>query len=76
MMKLKQHICILLVCLMSALGMMAQVKISGKVVDDAGHPIEFATVRILGTTIGVNTNEKGFYEMSVPKNDTIKSEST
>ena len=70
-MKLKQHICILLVCLMSALGMMAQVKISGKVVDDAGHPIEFATVRILGTTLGVNTNEKGFYEMNVPKNDTI-----
>jgi len=70
-MKLKQHICIMLVCLMSALGMMAQVKISGKVVDDAGHPIEFATVRILGTTLGVNTNEKGFYEMNVPKNDTI-----
>ncbi len=70
-MKLKQHICILFVCLMSALGMMAQVKISGKVVDDAGHPIEFATVRILGTTLGVNTNEKGFYEMNVPKNDTI-----
>ncbi len=70
-MKLKQHICILLVCLMSVLGMMAQVKISGKVVDDAGHPIEFATVRILGTTLGVNTNEKGFYEMNVPKNDTI-----
>ncbi len=70
-MKLKQHICILLMCLMSALGMMAQVKISGKVVDDAGHPIEFATVRILGTTLGVNTNEKGFYEMNVPKNDTI-----
>ncbi len=49
----------------------AQVKITGKVVDDAGLPIEFATVRILGTAIGVNTNEKGIYEVSVAKSDTI-----
>ena len=49
----------------------AQVKITGKVVDDAGQPIEFATVRILGTAIGVNTNEKGIYEVSVAKSDTI-----
>lgn len=49
----------------------AQVKITGKVVDDAGQPIEFATVRILGTAIGVNTNEKGVYEVSVAKSDTI-----
>lgn len=49
----------------------AQVKITGKVVDDAGQPIEFATVRILGTAIGVNTNEKGMYEVSVAKSDTI-----
>ncbi len=49
----------------------AQVKITGKVVDDAGQPIEFATVRILGTAIGVNTNEKGIYEVSVAQSDTI-----
>jgi len=70
-MKLKQHILLLLICLLSALGMAAQVKISGKVIDDAGQPIEFATVRIVGTTIGVNTNDKGYYEMNVPKSDTI-----
>ena len=49
----------------------AQVKITGKVVDDAGQPIEFATVRILGTAIGVNTIEKGIYEVSVAQSDTI-----
>lgn len=62
-------------CLMFMSGM-AQVKITGKVVDDAGQPVEFATVRILGTAIGTNTNEKGLYEVTVPSNDTIMVEFT
>ncbi|MBR6432702.1 MAG: TonB-dependent receptor, partial [Muribaculaceae bacterium] len=70
MIKLK-HICVVLLCLMIGMSAVAQVKITGKVVDDAGQPIEFATVRILGTAIGVNTNEKGIYEVSVAKADTI-----
>ena len=70
MIKLK-HICVVLLCLMIGMSAVAQVKITGKVVDDAGQPIEFATVRILGTAIGVNTNEKGIYEVTVAKADTI-----
>ena len=50
---------------------LAQVKITGKVVDEKGEPIEFATVRIEGTSIGVNTNLKGVYELTVPQKDTI-----
>ena len=69
-----KYILLVSLFLLVALGMKAQVKITGKVIDDAGKPIEFATVRILGTTIGVNTNEKGLYEMSVPKADTIRVE--
>ncbi len=71
-----KHILLVFLCLLVALGAVAQVKITGKVIDDAGKPIEFATVRIVGTTIGVNTNDKGFYELNVPKNDTIRVEFT
>ncbi|MBR1544002.1 MAG: TonB-dependent receptor [Muribaculaceae bacterium] len=48
------------------------VKIQGKVVDEDNTPIEFATVRIEGTTTGVNTDDKGQYEMTItPQSDTI-----
>ena len=36
-----------------------------------GEPIEFATVRLLGTAVGTNTDTKGQYEMTVPKADTV-----
>ena len=71
-----KHILLVFLCLLVALGAVAQVKITGKVIDDAGKPIEFATVRIVGTTLGVNTNDKGFYELNVPKSDTIRVEFT
>ena len=71
-----KHILLVFLCLLVSLGAVAQVKITGKVIDDAGKPIEFATVRIVGTTIGVNTNDKGFYELNVPKSDTIRVEFT
>ena len=71
-----KYILLVFLCLLVALGAVAQVKITGKVIDDAGKPIEFATVRIVGTTIGVNTNDKGFYELNVPKSDTIRVEFT
>lgn len=48
------------------------VKIQGKVVDEDNSPIEFATVRIEGTTTGVNTDDKGQYEITfTPQSDTI-----
>ena len=60
-----------LLCLLGSLGAVAQVKISGTIVDEAGKPIEFATVRIEGTTIGTNSNLKGVYEINAPQRDTI-----
>lgn len=47
------------------------VKITGTVVDDEGMPVEFATVSIEGTLVGVNTDLKGFYELTVPQADTL-----
>ena len=51
--------------------MYAQVKLSGKVTDDGGRPIEFASVRIDGTAIGTNTDTEGAYALSVPARDTV-----
>ncbi|HAP50687.1 MAG TPA: hypothetical protein DCQ56_05655, partial [Porphyromonadaceae bacterium] len=64
------------VCMLCALGMAAQVKITGKVVDESGQPIEFATVRVLGTQVGVNTDTKGLYELTVAAQDTLVVEFT
>ena len=53
----------------------AQVKIHGKVTEgegDANSPLEFATVRIGGTAIGVTTDLQGLYSISAPESDTIK----
>ena len=57
--------------LLTAITTMAQVKITGTVVDEKGQPIEFATVKIAGTAIGVNTDTKGRYEISAPTRDTV-----
>jgi len=53
----------------------AQVKIHGKVTEGDGGastPLEFATVRIGGTAIGVTTDLQGQYTISAPESDTIK----
>ena len=47
------------------------VKISGKVIDGDSNPVEFATVRIAGTSIGTNTDLEGLYSLSVAQADTI-----
>ena len=64
----------LVACLACAITAFSQVKITGKVVDAAGEPIEFATVRLLGTAVGTNTDIKGEYELTVPKADTVRIE--
>ena len=75
-MKLQLRIISLLACLLCANAAFSQVKITGKVVDNVGQPIEFATIRILGTAIGTNTDTKGMYEMTVPSADTVMVEFT
>ncbi|MDR2886105.1 MAG: TonB-dependent receptor plug domain-containing protein [Rikenellaceae bacterium] len=46
---------------------MAQVRVTGKVVDsEDGSPVAFATVTVKGTTVGVITNAGGDYNISVP----------
>ena len=73
-MQIHHRILSLIACLMCAITVFSQVKITGKVTDAAGEPIEFATVRLLGTAVGTNTDTKGAYEMTVPKADTLRVE--
>jgi len=61
-------LCCMVCCAVSA---WSQVTITGTVVDEAGQPIEFATVRLLGTATGVNTDLKGHYELTVAERDTL-----
>ncbi|MDD6852067.1 MAG: TonB-dependent receptor [Bacteroidales bacterium] len=63
---------LLLVLAAAAMTAGAQVKISGKVTNEENEPIEFATVRVAGTAIGVNTNLDGDYTINVAKRDTIE----
>ena len=64
-------IALLVLMMTTALAMKGQIKITGTVVDEFNNPLEFATVRIQGTTLGVNTDLKGQYEISIPAKDTI-----
>ena len=49
----------------------ASVKIHGKITDSENQPIEFATVRIGGTAVGVTSGLEGDYSLSTAKTDTV-----
>lgn len=65
-----------MMCLLMCSAGGAPVTIKGKVVDEVGSPVSFATVRVVGTTIGVNTDNNGMYEIKVPEADTVMVEFT
>ncbi len=48
-----------------------QTRIHGRVTDERNHPIEFATVRVAGTSVGVNTDAEGRYRLTAPAADTL-----
>lgn len=57
--------------LFTALPVVSQVKIHGKITDANGEPIEFATVRVGGTAIGVTSGLEGEYSLTCAKADTV-----
>lgn len=61
---------IILSCVHTVLG--DNIKITGRVIDQEEKPIEFATVRIAGTSIGTNTDLKGNYDLTVAAKDTLE----
>jgi len=42
-------------------------QISGKIIDEKGLPLPFASVLIQGTTMGTNANSEGFYSLELSK---------
>ncbi len=68
---MKSYIITLLLAVLSVFSTMAQVNVSGKVTDEKDSPIEFATIRVVGTALGTNSNLKGEFSLSVSQRDTI-----
>ena len=56
--------------MLACLQAVANVTVTGKVTDEKGNPIEFATVRLQGSTLGVNTDLQGKYELTFEERDT------
>lgn len=48
------------------------VRIEGKVIDREEKPIEFATIRIGGTSVGTNSDLSGNYSLTVAPKDTLE----
>lgn len=60
-----------LLVLYSVLGMGQTKTITGKVTDDLGNPVPFATVKIKGTTRGVAADAQGNFTMQAQPNDVL-----
>ncbi len=62
-----------LIMMAFALPMLAEnIKIEGKLTDQEEKPVEFATIRIAGTSIGTNSDLQGNYSLSVAAKDTLE----
>ena len=59
-----------------AVAVSAAVKIQGLVTDENNEPLEFVSIRIVGTAIGATSGLDGMYMISAPEADTIRVEFT
>ena len=69
---IKQHIYITLIFLLFVTGLSAQqAKISGTVTNFDNSPIDFVSVSMQGSALGVFTNNQGKYQITVPIGDSV-----
>ena len=61
-----------ILCLSINLVSQAKVTIHGKILDEESQPLEFVTIRIDGTAIGVTSDLNGDYSISTTEQDTLK----
>jgi hypothetical protein len=45
-------------------------QVTGRITDDGGNPVSFASVSLKGTRTGVSADANGFFSLSVPQNAT------
>ncbi|SKA36060.1 TonB-linked outer membrane protein, SusC/RagA family [Chitinophaga eiseniae] len=50
----------------------AKIHVSGNVKDKLGSPLVGVTVKVIKTTVGTTTNDKGFYELDAEPTDTLE----
>lgn len=48
------------------------IRLHGVVTDEANEPMEFVSVRVVGTAIGATTDIKGAYSLNIPAADTLR----
>ena len=69
---LKRFIPLLLLMACGLPSLAESLKIHGKITDQEEKPVEFATIRIGGTSIGTNSDLEGNYSLSVAPKDTLE----
>ena len=45
-------------------------QVTGRITDDSGNPVSFASVSVKGSRTGVSADANGFFKMSIPQNAT------
>ncbi len=70
---LLQNVCIILLLLITAQPSFSQnnFKVTGKVTDDTGKPVDGATVQVKGTTTATATKADGSFEINASDNSTL-----
>ena len=71
MIHLKRFIPLLLLMACGLPSLAESLKIHGKITDQEEKPVEFATIRIGGTSIGTNSDLEGNYSLSVVANGAV-----
>lgn len=62
----------MILALAAANAIAENIKIHGKIIDQEEKPVEFATIRIKGTSIGTNSDLQGNYSLTVAPKDTLE----
>lgn len=61
-----------LLLLVTAVTVSAAIKITGVITDENNEPLEFASIKIQGLSLGTISDSEGKYSLSVPEADTIR----
>lgn len=66
-----KKVLLFLCCGLLSATLYAQVNVTGTIIDGNGAPIPEANIFVKGTTIGVNSDSKGSYAISVPNSESV-----
>ena len=69
---MRKMLCLLAVVLLSAITASAQTRpLTGKVTDEKGEPVPYASIIIKGTQTGVSADAAGIFKINVKKGDVL-----